>query len=724
MARKGTLILFSLLACIVFYRAVLLHHTHTHFIALPAPAATDHGQIATSKLRGSSIHGADGNEPAANQPVAPEHQLLSQEEHSLPDPGDQAPAGAVGGEYDGWFPINVQLNADGTGRVTMCKLDFASHHANPSKIPMFRDLVGHSNCGHGRKGGLRSATFDELRADMEKHPGSVIEPTGFVFHEARVGSTLVANMLASSEQNLVYSESKPPPAIALHGGHVPRDKQLAALRVVFRQMGRGRASGHRRLFYKFQSAMVAHMDLVLEAFPDTPWIFVHRNPVEIMASMFKHGAGAGAPCTRRHLNPPKKLLQMFQLTRAQAGLISLPQYCAAHLAMMCTFAMSAADRFGRFRFVEYAGLVDNLLGSTFPHHFHWAMTDDQRKRARGVTAMYSKGRKGQEHKYVDDSKQKQEQVNAEQRKWATQYVEPLYQKMRQRMSARTAEVAHEAAGGGGAKSTEDGRWKSVGLPIEECMRLAKDPDTIDQHYPIETSTMRILKNWHPDVPDRPPQGPIDKLCHFDFRIKEQRAAALEFRKSEVPFKALHVQNVEEVTKLWTWDYLIKQFDSSGGSNKRRVEQADTSERGSNHFMYWHHAKPQFLRAHPDYHPPTTVHQMTLAQWLEKSREVEGKKHDASAAHWYLMTASEKDPFIERDLKIFRRFKKSWFIIRPSQYRGIHCRFGQPGIVAEAHYDGGRNMIAMLKGHKRYVLMHPRECQNVYLASKQHPSGND
>ena len=87
-----------------------------------------------------------------------------------------------------------------------------------------------------------------------------------------------------------------------------------------------------------------------------------------------------------------------------------------------------------------------------------------------------------------------------------------------------------------------------------------------------------------------------------------------------------------------------------------------------------------------------------------------------------MTASEKDPFIERDLKIFRRFKKSWFIIRPSQYRGIHCRFGQPGIVAEAHYDGGRNMIAMLKGHKRYVLMHPRECANVYLASKKHPSG--
>lgn len=33
-----------------------------------------------------------------------------------------------------------------------------------------------------------------------------LEPSGFIFHESRVGSTLLANILASSEPNLVYSE--------------------------------------------------------------------------------------------------------------------------------------------------------------------------------------------------------------------------------------------------------------------------------------------------------------------------------------------------------------------------------------------------------------------------------------------------------------------------------------------------------------------------------------
>ena len=37
-----------------------------------------------------------------------------------------------------------------------------------------------------------------------------IEPTGFIFHESRVGSTLVANMLASIPANLVYSEPHVP----------------------------------------------------------------------------------------------------------------------------------------------------------------------------------------------------------------------------------------------------------------------------------------------------------------------------------------------------------------------------------------------------------------------------------------------------------------------------------------------------------------------------------
>mmetsp|Transcript_18360 Transcript_18360/g.17679 ORF Transcript_18360/g.17679 Transcript_18360/m.17679 type:complete len:130 (+) Transcript_18360:167-556(+) len=45
-----------------------------------------------------------------------------------------------------------------------------------------------------------------------------------------------------------------------------------------------------------------------------------------------------------------------------------------------------------------------------------------------------------------------------------------------------------------------------------------------------------------------------------------------------------------------------------------------------------------------------------------------------------------------------------------------------GIIAEAHYDSGRNMVAMLGGAKRYILNPPKECKKLGLITDQkHPS---
>lgn len=57
---------------------------------------------------------------------------------------------------------------------------------------------------------------------------------------------------------------------------------------------------------------------------------------------------------------------------------------------------------------------------------------------------------------------------------------------------------------------------------------------------------------------------------------------------------------------------------------------------------------------------------------------------------------------------------SFFVKTPKYQRGIHCRFGMAGIIAEAHYDGGRNFIAMVKGKKRYVLNPPSQCSHLHM----------
>lgn len=49
-------------------------------------------------------------------------------------------------------------------------------------------------------------------------------------------------------------------------------------------------------------------------------------------------------------------------------------------------------------------------------------------------------------------------------------------------------------------------------------------------------------------------------------------------------------------------------------------------------------------------------------------------------------------FISSDLKPFSTVKDNFFVTNVMANKGIQCRFGMKGVIAEAHYDGGRNMV--------------------------------
>lgn len=57
-------------------------------------------------------------------------------------------------------------------------------------------------------------------------------------------------------------------------------------------MMRGKGGEPVPTFFKFQSIMTLSMDTILQAHPEVPWIFVFREPVQVMQSHFR-GAGNG-----------------------------------------------------------------------------------------------------------------------------------------------------------------------------------------------------------------------------------------------------------------------------------------------------------------------------------------------------------------------------------------------------------------------------------------------
>jgi hypothetical protein len=125
-----------------------------------------------------------------------------------------------------WTPIKIDLDSNSDDPIlTLCKLDFQNYSKSPNLYPMFKILVAKSNCyGNNIKTKKLSILKEELLNNIntitdtttsssissnnkyndnhDKTKGSrlsQLDPSGFVFHESRVGSTLVANIFASGE---------------------------------------------------------------------------------------------------------------------------------------------------------------------------------------------------------------------------------------------------------------------------------------------------------------------------------------------------------------------------------------------------------------------------------------------------------------------------------------------------------------------------------------------
>lgn len=122
------------------------------------------------------------------------------------------------------------------------------------------------------------------------------QPSGFIFHMSRCGSTALSKALAQSPRNLVISE---PDAVngLIYPRYAPKnckDGVSTADRNILVNLLRG--LGHdqnpdRRFFVKFSSWNVLLVDAIREIFPATPRLFMYRDPRAVMTSLIASPAG-------------------------------------------------------------------------------------------------------------------------------------------------------------------------------------------------------------------------------------------------------------------------------------------------------------------------------------------------------------------------------------------------------------------------------------------------
>lgn len=153
-------------------------------------------------------------------------------------------------------------------------------------------------------------------------------PAGLIFHVARCGSTLVAQLLKQHANLVVYSEPQPINEILVPPHRQDRARIVAALRSLAGLFARHAA---RPFVIKLSSWNTLYCDIVTEAFPETPWVLCVRDPLEVAVSLQRERPGwlrdsAGAA------NPFVDVVDPARASR------SAEDYMARVFAAFCTAA--------------------------------------------------------------------------------------------------------------------------------------------------------------------------------------------------------------------------------------------------------------------------------------------------------------------------------------------------------------------------------------------------
>ena len=244
--------------------------------------------------------------------------------------GSREPALRVGAPGSGWVPIAFRV------RNSRPFAEWAWFGRTTFTEPFFEDTIGFV---------LRNPFARAFRQEIQLERGTNPDPAGFIFHMSRCGSTLVAQMLAALPGNTVISEA---PLI----DDAIRTGRPDWLCFVISALCSGPC------FIKLDAWHIHSLPLIRDAFPRTPWVFLYRDPVEVMVSQMRRPGRQALPGA---LDPAVLGLRIEDITG-----LSRDEWCARVLAGFCESAAKFRDDPDGL-FINYRELPDGVWTRLAPH---------------------------------------------------------------------------------------------------------------------------------------------------------------------------------------------------------------------------------------------------------------------------------------------------------------------------------------------------------------------
>ncbi len=264
---------------------------------------------------------------------------------------------------------------------------------------------------------VRMTVPEFLQYSDELDIGSV--ETFFVFHMSRCGSTLMTQMLSSSDRFFVLSQ----PIIvnsALDRSNIASSVDRAALtRAALRCLVACAPHPCRYAVIKFESWNALYLEELLQTGVAQKWAFLHRDGIEVMVSI-----GVMPPLwlrNRSRIEPTISQHIRFDSDEEAVPLGSDKEYCARMLGAFCLAA--ARQRSAQASCIDYS----SLPGSIFPLLAEqWGVSLSQRELGAMVTRAERHSKDpAQTGPFVSDSSSKRKRADAEQILVAEKFIEPF-----------------------------------------------------------------------------------------------------------------------------------------------------------------------------------------------------------------------------------------------------------------------------------------------------------
>jgi hypothetical protein len=243
-------------------------------------------------------------------------------------------------------------------------------------------------------------------------------PAGLIFHISRCGSTLISNAFRIAAGVEVISEAQPFNAALM--ADIPEPVRKRVLRSLVKLYARNAEGRKLKLVIKCSSWNTLAIRLARSLWPNTPFVVVVRDPVEVMASNL-----ASPSSWLEHKASPQFSSELFGWNADEVQRMSVEEYCARVLGRFCEAAEEVID--GKCMVVDYGSLdraklcqVGEFFGVPLAR-----FADD----LQATIAVHSKDA-GRRMRFEDDRERKQQYVGDGVRAAAREWCEPAYRRLR------------------------------------------------------------------------------------------------------------------------------------------------------------------------------------------------------------------------------------------------------------------------------------------------------